>query len=182
MTAIEIAVTIGDLNDEAILLQPRQALVAGDDVRLDGAIDERQPVLELRFPELLAPLDEIVAAPDVVDEDVELTHLLEQFCNLIGPGVIALHGDTLAPSRGDDVCGLIDGLRPVFHAGTAGNAAARAIYGRAGFTECGRDAAPGTACGTCHDGDLARQGFHLAGAWTYTHASLPDASAALTRW
>jgi hypothetical protein len=47
-------------------------------VRLDRAVDERQPVLELRLPELLAPFDQIVAAPDVVHQNVKVSHPLEQ--------------------------------------------------------------------------------------------------------
>jgi hypothetical protein len=59
-------------------------VIARDDVGLDGAIDEHEAVLKFRLPELLAPLDKVVSAPDVVDQDVEFTDALEQARNLAG--------------------------------------------------------------------------------------------------
>jgi hypothetical protein len=59
-------------------------VVARDDVRLDRAIDEREPVFGLRLPELLAPRDKVIATPDVVNEDVELADPLNVIDRRIG--------------------------------------------------------------------------------------------------
>jgi hypothetical protein len=94
------------------------------------ARDHRQPVLELRLPQLFAPLGEVVASPDVVDEDVELSDLFEEPRDLLGDGVVHLHGDAAAAALRDDGRGLVDRLGTVLHAGAAGDAAAGAVDGR----------------------------------------------------
>ncbi len=63
--------------------------------------------------------------PDVVDQDVQPAHLLEQTRDLLRYGVIDLNGDAAASARGHDLRGLVDRLGAVLHAGATGNAAAR---------------------------------------------------------
>ena len=160
MTAIEKRVAVRDLDDEAAGAQPRQRVVRRDDVRLDRAIDQRQTVVELRLPQLLAPLDEIVAAPDVVDEDVELADLLEERGDLCGIGVIDAFRDSASAARGDDVGGLVDRLGTILHTRISRDAAAGAIDRGAGFAEGGGDAAAGAAGSARDESDFPFERFH----------------------
>ncbi len=115
MTAVEVRVAVGDLDDQPSAPEPRQTVVAGDDVRLDRAVDQREPVLELRLPELLAPLDEVVAAPDVVDEDVELADLLEEAATSAGTVWSTRTAIPCPPRAVTSSAVSLDGLRPVLH-------------------------------------------------------------------
>jgi hypothetical protein len=155
VASIDVCVTVCDLDDQSAPAHPRNAVVAGDDVGLDRPIDEGEPVFELCLPELLSPLDEIVAAPDVVDEDVELADPLEQARHLGRNGVVDAHGDALAAARGDDAGSLLNGLRTTLHAWASGHAAAGAVDRRTRFTECGGDPASRSPRRTGDDGDLS---------------------------
>ena len=57
----------------------------------------RRPVVEVVLPERLAPLEQHLAAPDVVDEDVEPALLgvdpLDQRPDLVGLQVVDRHRD-----------------------------------------------------------------------------------------
>lgn len=46
-------------------------MVAGDRVRLDGEAQQLEALVEVVFPDRRVPLEERLAAPDVIDEDVE---------------------------------------------------------------------------------------------------------------
>jgi hypothetical protein len=46
-------------------------VVAGDQVRVDREAKEPQPAVEVVLPHGLVPLEEVLGAPDVVDQHVE---------------------------------------------------------------------------------------------------------------
>src|SRR5690606_8254766 len=122
-------------------------------------VHEGEAILELRLPELFAPFDQVVPTPNVVDEDVELTHLLEQARDLFRVRVIGANGDAAASARGHDLGGLVDGLRAVLHPGAAPHAPPGAVHRGARLPEGGRDAATGAPrCPRDHR-YLSRKGF-----------------------
>jgi len=131
-------------------------------VRLDGAVDQDQTVVELRFPQLLAPFDELLATPDVVDQDVEIPDLLEQPRDLLRLRVIDLHRYPAAAPRRDDLRRLVDRLGAVRHPGGTGHAPAGAVDGRARFAERRGDPASCPARGPGDDGDLSgKRSLHV---------------------
>ncbi len=66
---------VGDLDDQAAgpAEQQRQGVVAGDGVRLDREAEQPEAVVEVVLPHGGVPLEEPLAAPDVIDEDVQVT-------------------------------------------------------------------------------------------------------------
>ena len=64
---------VGHLDDEAARPadQQRQREVAGDQVRVDREAQQPQAAVEVVLPHRRVPLGQLLAAPDVVDEDVE---------------------------------------------------------------------------------------------------------------
>ena len=69
-------------------------------MRLDRALEDGEALDRIQLPERCPPLGEVVAAPDVVDQDVEPPGLLldagEELLDLIGLQVIGL--DRNAPA------------------------------------------------------------------------------------
>ena len=94
-----------------------QRVVAGDRVGLDGEPQQPQAVVEVVLPDRAVPLEELLAAPDVVDQDVERgparRDAVDQRPDLLGLEVVGRYGDAVAAGRGDQVGGVLDGLRPV---------------------------------------------------------------------
>src|SRR4029450_1019515 len=72
--AVVVGVVLGravrHLDHEAagVADEQRQRGVAGDEVRVDGAVQHAQPGGEIVLPERGVPLDELVPAPYVVDQ------------------------------------------------------------------------------------------------------------------
>jgi hypothetical protein len=66
---------VGRLDDEAAggARQQGQCVVAGDRVRLDGRAQQRETLAEAGLPERGVPLEVFLAAPDVVDDEVEVS-------------------------------------------------------------------------------------------------------------
>ena len=62
---------ISMMSDPGVLGEQRGGVPAGDEVGLDGVAQQRDAVGEVVLPERGVPLGEGIAAPDVVDEDVE---------------------------------------------------------------------------------------------------------------
>src|SRR5262249_38260910 len=143
----------------------RRAIAAGHDVRPDRALEHRQSFVERKLPEGLSPLRERIAAPDVVDEDVEppfiAPYALEQGRDFLLAGVIDAHRDPAATVRSDHLRRLIDGLGAPRSGPRAARAATGAVHGRTGLAEHARDATTGTAGGAGDDGDLSLEGRHL---------------------
>ena len=121
--------------------------MAGDDVRVDGQSQGPEAGVERLLPDRLVPGDQRVAAPDVVHQHVEPALLGvdpgDQVADLLGHQVVDLNGDAGAAGRGDQLGGLLDGLRPV-HLGAAGpGAATGGVDGGAGRAELNGDLPPG---------------------------------------
>ena len=64
---------VGHLDEQAAraLDHQRQREVRGDQMRVDAEAKQAQAVLEIMLPDRLVPFEQLLAAPDVVDEDVE---------------------------------------------------------------------------------------------------------------
>ena len=136
-----------DLADDD--LRPRMA-------RLHAAVERAlEPLLADGFPGAPPPP---VAAPGVVDEDVEPAPLLvadpgHQGLDVGRHHVVAAHRDAVTAGRGHQLGGLLDGLRAAdralgFPGGTAGD-----VYGRAGRTQLDGHAPPGPAGRPGHQRD-----------------------------
>ena len=72
-------------------------------MRVDAEPEQAQAVLEIVLPDRLVPLEQLLAAPDVVDQDVEPALLgadaLDQRFDLVGHQMIDRNGDALAAGR-----------------------------------------------------------------------------------
>ncbi len=85
---------------------------------MDGLLEHLQAVVQVDRPEGLAPFGERIAAPDVVNEDVEALvpafYSGDEFLNFGRNCVIHSKGNALAARGGDQFGGFFDGF------GTAG--------------------------------------------------------------
>ena len=99
MLGVVLGRAVGDLDDQPAgpSDQQRQREVAGDDVGVDRQPQDAEAVVEVVLPDLGAPVEQVLAAPDVVDQDVEPALLgvdaLDQRPHLLGLEVVDLHGD-----------------------------------------------------------------------------------------
>jgi hypothetical protein len=141
--------------------QQRQRVVGGDEVGVEGEAQQPQPALEVVLPERRAPLEEVLGAPDVVDEHVEAAVVgvdaLDEPRHLVGVQVVDRDGDALAAGRGDQLGGLLDRLRAVDLGAPLARAAARRVDGRARLAQRHRDAAAGAPRRAGDERDLARE-------------------------
>ena len=92
---------------------------------VDAEPQQAQAVLQIVLPDRLVPLEELLAAPDVVDQNVEPPLLgpdaLDQRPHLGGNQMVDPDRDALAAGFRDQLGRLLDGLRP----GVFGRLAAR---------------------------------------------------------
>src|SRR5690606_24081946 len=113
------------------LEQERHRVAARDDVRRDGAIEQEPAVRDGEPPERRAEVGELVAAPDVVDHDVELAllalDLRAERLDLRLDGVVDLYGDAAPSARADHLRGLLDGLGARSRGGSAADAPPGAV-------------------------------------------------------
>ena len=139
--------------------QQRQREVAGDQVGLDRQVEQVQAVAEVVLPHRRVPVEELLAAPDVVDEHVEPALLavdaLDERLDLVGLEVVGRHGDAGAAGLRDQLGGLLDRLGAVVLGAGGARAAAGAVDGGAGLAERDGDAAAGAAGGAGDEGDRA---------------------------
>ena len=128
----------------------RNAVATRQKMGEDGSLDELEALRHLEFPEGLAPLDELLAAPDVVDEDVEAPALLggdslRERGDLRRVGVVDGDGDA-ASARGRDQLGrVLDGLGAVHGGARGAGGAAGDVDGGARVAELDGDATAGAA-------------------------------------
>ena len=154
---------VGHLDEEAARAfeHQRQGVVRGDQVGVDGEPEEAEAVREVVLPDRLVPLEEPLAAPDVVDEDVEPARLRpdprdERRDRLRVEVVDGDGGGT--PARGrDQLGGLLDRLGAVVFGARRPRRAAGDIDRRAGGAELGGDAAAGAAGGAGDERDASGQ-------------------------
>ena len=73
MVGVVVGGAVGDLDDEpaGAADQQRQRVVARDQVRVDREPQQPQAGVEVVLPHRRVPLEEVLGAPDVVDEHVE---------------------------------------------------------------------------------------------------------------
>src|SRR5262249_54878379 len=112
-----------------------------------------QTVVQIQLPQRRIPLLraalEQFAAPDVVDENIDMAVVLAdpvgQPADLVSLQMIERDRDPVAAQFGYQLGGLLDRLGPVVIRcqGRIAAAAPGADHGRAGFTQCGGDSAPG---------------------------------------
>src|SRR5580700_8437723 len=122
-----------------------------------------QAVVEVGVPEGLAEFGESVAAPDVVDEDVEAVVAAldqrDQLFHLRGIGVIDADGNAVAAGGSDELGGFLDGFGAAGSTAVFAGTAAGAVNGGAGFAERDGDAASGAASGSGDESDFSMQRF-----------------------
>src|SRR5690606_33117234 len=128
---------------------------------------DAEPLVEVVLPQLRVPVDHHLAAPDVIDEDVEPPVLavdaLDQRADLLAFEVIDLDRDPGTARGVDELRGLLDRLWPVVLTAALPRRASRRVDRRAGLAQRDRDAAPTAARRSRDERDLPLQ-------WSFTHA------------
>src|SRR5215831_13580979 len=114
------------------------------------------------LPQWSHPLGELVAAPHVVDENVESTGFgsdpVHERADLYRLGVIGLNRNAFPAARGDQLGGLLDRLGPTRSRGFAAYAPAAAVDRGTGLAQRDGDAAAGAARRAGDEGDLLGEG------------------------
>ena len=164
IAAIPHGVAIGHLDDQpgVPLDHERDAVAAGDDVGVDGPLEEGLPLRDREFPEGRSPLGERIAAPDVVDQDVEAAGIRadarEERCNLFLDRVVRLYRDPAAPLGGDPFRGFLDRLGSSGRGGLSPDTASRAVDAGPRGPEHPCDPASGATGGAGHQSYLVPEG------------------------
>ena len=102
MAGIILGRAVGHLDQQPArtLDQQGQGMVRGDQMRIDAEPQQTQPVFKVVVPHRLVPLEQLFAAPYVVDEHIEAALLgadaLDQSSNLAGDKVIDPNRDAIA--------------------------------------------------------------------------------------
>ena len=163
MRGVVVGGAVGDLDQQAARSfdQQRQREMRGDEVRVDGEPQQAQAVAEMVLPDRLVPLEQIFAAPDVVDEDVEPAMVaadpFDQRLHLLGLQMVGRDRDAMAAQRRHQLGGLLDRLRALVLGKAVARRAAGDIDGGAGGAELGGDAAAGSARGASDKRHFSRQ-------------------------
>ena len=135
MLGIVVGGAVRHLDQQAAraLDQQRQRVMRRDQMRIDAKPQQAQAVLEIMVPDRLVPFEQLLAAPDVVDQDVEAALLgadaLDQLADIVGDEVVDRDGNALAAGRRDKLGRLLDGLGSL-------------IFGLTGRASCGRSRRP----------------------------------------
>ncbi len=154
---------VGDLDDEPARVADHQAqrVVRGDQVGVDRQPQRAQAVVQRVLPHRGLPLDQQLAAPDVVDQDVQpavgVVDALHQRPNGVRVEVVARHRDAGPARCRDQLGGLLDRLRPSVLGRSFTGRAAGAVHRRAGGAELDGDAAARAARRPGHERDPAGQ-------------------------
>src|SRR5580704_8247755 len=120
---------------------------------MDGLPKHLKAVIEVDLPEWLAEFGERVAAPHVVDQNVEALapafdsgDQIFYFCRI---GVIHSDSNATAAGGGDEFSGFFDGFRAagrgVLPCCALSGTAAGAVNGRARFAQCDGNSPAGAA-------------------------------------
>ncbi len=155
---------VGELDEQAAAPSDEQwrQRVRRDQVGVDGEAQQPEPIGQVALPDRPVPVGRAtlqpLAAPDVVDEDVEAAVVavdpVAQPAHLIGVEVVDGDRDAGATRRVDELGGLLDRLGPPDVVGRQRASTARptgADDRRTRLTERDRDAAAGPAGGAGHD-------------------------------
>ncbi len=114
-TAITRVVAVGHLDDQARPLfdHVRRGAPARHDVGAHGAIEHLETLRRIERPERL-PFGDVVATPDVVDQNVDPTALADDACeqrgHVVDIAVIGAHGNAAAAGGGNELRALFDRL------------------------------------------------------------------------
>ena len=163
VVGIVLGRAVGHLDEEAArtLDQQRQRMMRRDQMRVDAEPQHAQAVLEIVLPDRLVPFEELLAAPDVVDEDVEAALLgadaLDQLPDLVGNEMIDPDGDAGAAGCRDQLRRLLDRFRPRIFGLLLARRPSGDVDRRAGGAQFHRDAAAGAARRAGDQGDLSLQ-------------------------
>src|SRR5271165_4927731 len=122
---------------------------------MDGLLQHQQAVFEVRAPESFAKLRQRIAAPNVIDENVEPLvpplDYADEFFHFRGNSVIHADGDAMPACRSDHLGGLFNRFRPARSWGslctTLSRTAPGAIDRRASLAQRDGDAASGATRG-----------------------------------
>ncbi len=165
VAAVGVRRAVGDLHVQGRVRtdQQGQEQRRGDHVRAHAEFEDAQAVGEGRLPALLpedGPDEEVFAAPQVVDEDVEPPLFPVdppgEGAYLVLVEVVGGHRDAGAAGLGDQLGGLLDGFaRPADLAGAGPGGAAGDVHGRPGPAELDGLGTAGAAGGSRHEGDPA---------------------------
>ncbi|GAA3066719.1 hypothetical protein GCM10020000_58630 [Streptomyces olivoverticillatus] len=160
---VELRRPVRDLHDQPARPpdEQRQRVVAGDEVRLDGEPHHAQARREVHLPGLLVELQQVVAAPHVVDQHVEPPLLPldapDELLDLLGHQVVGGHRDAGAARRRDQLRRLLDGLRPADLAAPLARRAPGRVHHGPGLAERHRHGPARSPRGARDQRDLARQ-------------------------
>ncbi|MGX1365474.1 hypothetical protein RKD19_000833 [Streptomyces canus] len=155
--------SVGHLDDQTAgpAQQQGQGVVAGDRVRVDREPEQPEAVFEVVLPHRGVPPEEVLAAPDVVDEDVEAVLLVadavDERADLGRVQVVGGYGDAVAAGRGDEVDGVLDGLGAVVVGAAGAGAASGDVDGGARRPQFHGDPAARSPGGSGDQRDLAPQ-------------------------
>jgi hypothetical protein len=137
---------------------------------VDGLLEHRESVLEIRLPEGLAEFSERVAAPDVVDENIETLVAAPNRCGKAfhfgWNCVVDSNGDAAAAGGCDELGSFFNGFGAdgrgwIFSSASRSfsRTAAGAVNGGACFAQCDGDASSGAAGGSCDERDFTCERF-----------------------
>ena len=103
---------------------------------IDREVEQMQSVPEVVLPDRFVPFLEILAAPNVVDQNVQLAGLhpdaTDQPLDLVRDQVVDPHGDRLSSRRRHQLTGLLDRLRAPVLGRVSSRTAAGHVDGGAG--------------------------------------------------
>lgn len=151
----------GHLDDKATgpAEEQRQGEVAGDQVGVDGQAQQTQAVVQVVVPQLGVPLKQALAAPDVIDEDVQLARVtidpVHQLGDFGGLQVVGRDGRRGAADRAHQFGRLLDRLRPPVLGPVLAGGAPGDVHVRSSSAQLNRDPAPGAASATSDQRHLA---------------------------
>jgi hypothetical protein len=164
--------------------EERRGAASSEEVGADACREHPIPAPERLFPERQVEEGHVgfavllVAAPDVVHEQVEMTalplHLREKRCDLLVDGVVAADRHTNTPTRLDELGCLVDRAARA-RRGPAMDAAAGDIDRCSRLTEHERDTAPSTPARTRHDAHYSAK-IEARFGWRRFHMSRPAVS------
>ncbi len=163
MVAVVVRGAVGDLDDQSAgaAQQQRQGVMAGDGVGLHREAQQPQSLVEVVLPDGRLPVEEVLAAPDVVDQDVEAALLgvdpVDERLHLRRVQMVGGHGDAPAARLGDQVGGVLDRLGPVVLGAAGAGGAAGDVHRGARRAEFHGDAPSGSPGRPGHQRDLVPQ-------------------------
>jgi len=139
------------------------------------------PQFQRGLPEISRGQAAFVAAPGVVDEDVEPTllffHALEQGFDLFVLSVVAAHGDAAAAAGRDFISRVVNRARPPAERWPTAHTAPGDVDSGTALAEYPRDAAPHSAARPGDDSNLVLKirripSGHLSALFLGSHCSL----------